>query len=84
VIYLDDMTIFSKTQDDHLTQLQKIFKKCRKYGLSLNPKKSFFAMTEGKLQGNIIYKEGVKINPKRVEYIQTISFPRINNKYNHP
>ena len=38
VIYLDDVTIFSGSDDEHLEHLQKSFKKCRKFGLSLNPK----------------------------------------------
>ena len=47
VIYLDDITVFSKTDDDHLVHLKQIFSKCRKYGLSLNPKKNVFTVEEG-------------------------------------
>ena len=39
VIYLDDITVFSKLDEEHLMHLKHIFGKCRKYGLSLNPKK---------------------------------------------
>jgi len=49
VIYLDDLTIFFITDDDHLKHIRKTFVKCKKYGLSLNPKKSLFSMQEGKL-----------------------------------
>ena len=44
VIYLDDLTVFSKSDAEHLVHLKQTFKKCRKFGLSLNPKKSHFAM----------------------------------------
>ena len=37
--------------------------KCRRYGISLNPKKSQFALNEGKFLGHIVSTEGVKINP---------------------
>jgi hypothetical protein len=50
--------------------------KCRRYGLSLNPKKSLFSMWEGKLLGHIVSAEGVRIDPNRVEAIQTLSLPR--------
>ena len=40
VIYLDDLTVFSKTEEEHLKHLRKVFEKCRRYGLSLNPKKT--------------------------------------------
>ena len=57
VIYLDDITLFSKTDPDHLHHLKKVFLKCKKVGVSLNPKKSHFAMEEGKLLGHIIYEK---------------------------
>ena len=44
VIYLDDITIFSKIDPDHLQHLRKVFLKCRKVGISLNPKNSHFSM----------------------------------------
>ena len=54
VIYLNDITVFSKTDEDHLIHLKQIFSKCRKYGLSLNLKKSAFVVEEGKLLGHIV------------------------------
>lgn len=44
IIYLDDMTIFSKSDEGHLDHLRQVFLKCRKFSLSLNPKESFFAL----------------------------------------
>ena len=44
IIYLDDITIFSKTDEEHLIHLRKVFEKCKKYGLSLNPKKKLFGL----------------------------------------
>jgi hypothetical protein len=44
--------------------------------LSLNPKKSHFAMQEGKLLGHIVLKYGIKVDPKRIEAIDTINIPR--------
>ena len=75
IIYLDDVTVFSKIDEEHLEHLRKIFKKCRKFGISLNPKKTLFGLQEGKLIGHIISKEGIKIDPKRIEAILQISHP---------
>jgi hypothetical protein len=44
LIYLDDITVFSSSHEDHLQHLRKTFLKCRRYGISLNPKKSNFAL----------------------------------------
>jgi hypothetical protein len=76
VIYLDDLTVFSKTDEEHLMHLKQTFEKCRRFGLSLNPKKSHFAMREGKLLGHIVSRDGIRIDPKRIEAIDTINIPR--------
>jgi hypothetical protein len=76
VVYLDDITVFSKSNREHCCHLRRVFLKCRRFGLSLNPKKSLFSMKEGKLLGHIVSTEGVRIDPNRVEAIQTLSLPR--------
>jgi ribonuclease HI len=76
VIYLDDLTVFSNSDTKHLVHLRQTFDKCRKFGLSLNPKKSHFSMQEGKLLGHIVSKYGIKVDPKRVEAIDQINIPR--------
>ena len=75
-IYLDDITVYSKIDEEHLIHLRKVFEKWRKYGLSLNPKKTLFGLQEGKLLGHIIFEEGIKINPKIIEGILQINHPR--------
>ena len=67
VVYLDDVTVFSKRREDHAFHLKLIFHRCRKHGISLNPKKSIFAVLEGKLLGHIISKKGISIDQERVE-----------------
>jgi len=44
VVYLDDVTIFSKDMKYHIAHLRRIFNKCRRYGISLNLKKFVFAV----------------------------------------
>ena len=41
VIYLDDITIFSQSNEDHLKHLEEVLKKCRKFGISLNKEVEF-------------------------------------------
>ena len=76
VIYLDDIIVFFGFDKEHCCHLRKVFLKCRRFGISLNPKKSLFAMKEGKLLGHIVLAEGVRIDRSRVETIQTLSLPR--------
>ena len=44
--------------------------------MSLNPKKTLFGLQEGKILGNIISKEVIKIYPKRIKGILQINHPR--------
>ena len=70
VIYLDYIIVYSKSDQDHFKHLKQVFQNCTKFGISLNPKKSNFSMKEEKLLGHIIYKDGIKIDLRRVEAIQ--------------
>lgn len=76
VIYLDELTLFSKLDQQHLDHFRVVFVKCRKYGISLNPKKSLFGLEEGKLLGHIISKDGIRIEPTRIEAILQIPHSR--------
>ena len=76
LVYLDDITVYSSSHQDHWQHLKKVFLKCRRFGISVNPKKSQFALEEGKLLGHIVSATGVKIDPERVKAIQTLSIPR--------
>lgn len=79
VVCLDDVTIFSRDKKDHITHLKKVFNRCRRYGISLNPKKIVFVVDEGKLLGFIISKHGMKIKLERTEAITKIPPPHKNN-----
>ena len=50
IIYLDDITMYSISDEEHLKHLRRAFHKCRKFGISLNPKKSNFVMEKGNLR----------------------------------
>ena len=76
VIYLDDITIFSKTDEEHLHHLKAVFQKCRKFGISLNPKKSLFTIEVDKFLGHIISKDDIQIDPSWIEDIQNLDYPR--------
>ena len=75
VVYLDDVTMFSKERVEYIVHLKQILDRCRKYGISLNPKKFVFCDTEGKLLGFVVSKNGMMINPERVEEIAKLPPP---------
>jgi hypothetical protein len=83
VVYLDDVTIFSRDRKDHIAHLRKVFNRCRRYGISLNPKKFFFVVDEGKLLGFIVSKHGIRIEPERTKAIAKIPPLTTRNPCSH-
>jgi hypothetical protein len=65
VIYLDDITVYSGSDEEHLKHLRRNFEKCRKFSISLNPKKSNFGMEEGKFAWSHYFKRGNKDRPQQ-------------------
>ena len=55
--------------------MRKVFDICRLYGVSLNPKKCLFVVTEGKLLGHIVCKEGIYIDLERGKVINELNPP---------
>ena len=83
VVYQDDITIFSKSDNEHLDHLRRVLIQCGKFGISLNPKKTLFGLEEGKLLGHIISKDGIRIYPARIKEILTITHLRNIKEYSH-
>ena len=42
LVYLDDMIVYSKTEEDHLQWLQAVFEQFHEHGLKLKPSKCSF------------------------------------------
>ena len=72
VVYLDDITVYSKIREEHIPHLKAIFERCRRHGISLNPKKSVFSMEEGTLLKFVISPKGITIDLGRVETIKLL------------
>ena len=74
VVYIDDVTVFSKCRYDHINHLGKVFERCRKFRVSLNPKKTIFAVTKGILLGCVVPKHGIMIDPEQTQAISKITY----------
>lgn len=54
LIYLVDITVYSSSHQNHLHHLKNVFVKCKRFGISVNPKKSQFSLEESKLLGHVV------------------------------
>uniref|UniRef100_A0A2N9IKT4 Integrase catalytic domain-containing protein n=1 Tax=Fagus sylvatica TaxID=28930 RepID=A0A2N9IKT4_FAGSY len=71
-VYVDDMIAKSRTAQDHLTDLRKLFQRLKKYQLRLNPNKCAFGVTSGKLLGFIVSGRGIEIDPAKLASLHSL------------
>jgi hypothetical protein len=78
--YVDDIVVKSRKQEDHPRDLREVFETLRKYGMSLNPEKCVFRVTEGKFLGFQISSRGIEVNPDKVKAVLDMDPPRTVNE----
>nr|KYP31306.1 Retrovirus-related Pol polyprotein from transposon 17.6 [Cajanus cajan] len=74
-VYVDDMIAKSRTGAEHITNLQKLFERLRKYKLRLNPAKCTFGVKSGKLLGFVVSEKGIEVDPDKVRAILEMPAP---------
>ena len=77
-VYVDDMIAKSKTEEEHLVNLRKLFKWLRKYRLRLNLAKCTFGVKSGKLLCLIIRQKGIEVDPDKVKAILEMPEPPVS------
>src|SRR5271170_5673223 len=78
LVYIDDITVFTKTFKEHLIVLEQVFKRLCEEGLCLKPKKCTFAADRVTFLRFIVDKDGLCTDPAKVEAIA--SYPRLRNR----
>ncbi|MCO5571006.1 hypothetical protein L7F22_024737 [Adiantum nelumboides] len=75
-VFLDDVIIYSKTIEEHKEHLKVIFQALRDNKLYVNQKKSEFFLQEIQYLGHIISKNGIRMDPAKLEVIKDWPNPR--------
>ena len=74
-VYLDDLATHSHLRVRHPYHLRLVFEICHHYQARLNPHKCIFCVTVVHLLGFIVFKEGIRVDPLKVEEILQLSPP---------
>ena len=74
-VFLDDFAVYGMRKD-HLHHLRLCLQRCRTAQLSLNPAKCAFGVTSGAQLGHIVSKEGIGVDPGKIEAIIKSSTPK--------
>ena len=72
MIYIDDIVIYSKNLEEHISHLEAVFSKLAEYGLQVKPEKCKFALSEIKLLGFVLHKKGIRANPEKTAAISNM------------
>ena len=75
-IYLDDITIHSKTLEEHIEHIEIAAQRLREANLKLNGSKCTWMAKQVKLLGFLVSKEGVAMDPDKVEAISNRTPPK--------
>ena len=75
VLYLDDIIVFSKTFEEHLVNLQKVFQRLSDAGLKLKASKCSFFKREVEYLGHIVSTDGVRTDPSKVQAVVKMKPP---------
>ncbi|XP_028086009.1 uncharacterized protein LOC114286987 [Camellia sinensis] len=73
--YIDDLVVKSKEETSHLKDLQRVFERCKKYKLRMDPLKCAFGVTAGKFLGCIVHRHGIDPDPAKVATIKNMPRP---------
>ena len=70
--YLDDIIIFSRTEEEHLEHLEQICKKLRDYGLKMKREKCNFFKKHLQNLGHLVSEEGLELLPEKIKSIKNM------------
>ena len=76
VTYLDDITIFSKIEEEHLKHLRIIFQRLKEAGLKLKRSKCDFMKTQIQYFGHLISSDRIQPLPENLGSIKNMPAPR--------
>lgn len=76
VVYLDDILIYSDSRANHVRHVREVLARLRSFGLYANPGKCKFFTSEVEFLGFLVGKDGIRMDPARVEAISSWPTPK--------
>jgi hypothetical protein len=74
-VFMDDFSIYGKTFEDCLANLDKVMKWCQMADLVLNWEKCHFMVREGIVFGHKISEKGIEVDKAKIEVIEQLLPP---------
>ena len=74
-VFMDDFSVYGKSFDDCLVNLEWVLKRCQEADLVLNWEKCHFMVWEGVVLGHKISEKGIEVDRANIEVIEQLSPP---------
>jgi hypothetical protein len=75
LVYLDDILVFSKNEEDHARHLETVFALLRKHKLYVKMSKCSFGQSSIPFLGHIVGKDGIQVDPSKVASVRDWPVP---------
>ncbi|GJU59699.1 reverse transcriptase domain-containing protein [Tanacetum coccineum] len=75
-VYVDDLVIKSRTEDEIVRDIEETFQTLREINMKLNPKKCTFGIEEGMFLGYKVSTRGLKVCPDKVDAVLSLPSPK--------
>lgn len=82
LVYLDDIIVYSKTYDDHLSHLTQVFHALADRNFALNPPKCELLVSQINYLGHTISEKEIKPMAEKIEAILEMKEPRLLSQAN--
>lgn len=76
LLYLDDVSVFSSTVEQHLGRLEKVLQQFQRHGLKVKLSKCCFFQQEVRYLGHVISSEGVATDPEKIQAVAEWAKPQ--------
>ncbi|SAL99780.1 hypothetical protein, partial, partial [Absidia glauca] len=78
--FIDDIVVYSKTMDEHITHVRSVIDKLTSVNLILNPDKCHFAQLSVYLLGFCVSNKGLSLDIRKVTNVQQWPTPKTGNE----
>ena len=69
IVFIDDILVYSKTEEDHVQHLRIVLHRLREEKLYAKFSKCEFWLTSVTFLGHVVSKEGIRVDPAKIEAV---------------
>ena len=69
-VFMDDFSVYGKTFDHCLENLDKVLQRCQEKDLVLNSEKGHFMVREGIVLGCLVSERGIEVDRAKIKVIE--------------